>query len=113
MPYLSRNYLKPGIVVQDKMLSYWKLLKKPDKAVLSDLVKRNYSFDLAHYDSDKSVDGRLFGYNIMFNLLNKGGIFISDDIQDNCAFAFFCEHNNLDSFVIKDKNKYQGIIIKK
>ena len=46
--------------------------------------------DLCHYDSDKSYYGRRWAYPKLWEALKTGGIFISDDIQDNWAFKEFC-----------------------
>ena len=51
-------------------------------------------------------------YNILWNNLNKGGFFISDDISDNKAFIDFVDKFNLNPSIILFKNKYIGLIIK-
>ena len=46
------------------------------------------SIDLCHYDSDKSWWGRAYAF-LLWKALKPGGLFISDDIQDNMFFAEF------------------------
>ena len=51
-------------------------------------------------------------YEKLYNYLNKNGIFISDDINDNFAFKNFVEKKKLRFNTIKFKNRYLGIILK-
>ena len=67
---------------------------------------------LAHYDSDKSIRGREYGYELLWNGLRKGGILISDDIENNLSFSRFVESKESRFTVIKKDNKYIGIVIK-
>ena len=64
------------------------------------------------YDSDKSIQGREKNYPKLWDMLNNGGIFISDDINDNMSFFKFCDVINKKPLVIKYKKKFQGIILK-
>jgi len=68
--------------------------------------------DIAHYDSDKSYRGRVFGYAIIWNALKPGGLFMSDDIQDNMAFAHFVAQKSLNFGVTESDGKYVGIAVK-
>ena len=49
---------------------------------------------------------------LIWKYLRKGGVFISDDIEDNLAFKEFVESKNLDFFVLKFEGKYVGVIRK-
>ena len=49
---------------------------------------------------------------LIWNALNKYGLFISDDINDNIAFKHFCESVNRKPIIIKHLGKYVGIIVK-
>ena len=71
-----------------------------------------HGIDIAHYDSDKSYQGREFAYPIIWNALKPGGLFISDDIQDNMAFAHFVEESGLRYGVTETGGKYVGIALK-
>ena len=85
---------------------------KPDNHGISQLLKSSSKFDLIHYDSDKSIYGRNKNYPKLWKMLNKGGIFISDDISDNMSFFNFCDDIGKKPSVVKFKNKFQGIILK-
>ena len=114
MPMLKQtDYHLIGVAVDENLKSNWELLREPDKHGLNKAIKKhNYSFDLAHYDSDKSYYGRKWSQPLIWQYLRKGGVFISDDIEDNVAFKEFVESKNLDFFVLKFEGKYVGVIRK-
>ena len=114
MPMLKQtDYHLIGVAVDENLKSNWELLREPDKHGLNKAIKKhNYSFDLAHYDSDKSYYGRKWSQPLIWKYLRKGGVFISDDIEDNVAFKEFVESKNLDFFVLKFEGKYVGVIRK-
>ena len=114
MPMLKQtDYHLIGIAVDENLKSNWELLREPDRYGLNKAIKKlNYSFDLAHYDSDKSYYGRKWSQPLIWKYLRIGGIFISDDIEDNSAFREFVASNNLDFSVLKFEGKYVGVIRK-
>lgn len=110
---LNEDYI--GLVVPDDLRSLWILMRGADREGLTQLKNKGKTFDLIHYDSDKTYDGRMFGYGVMYDhLLKPGGIFMSDDIDDNHAFADFCAQKGLQPIVIRDEEhgKYEGLVIK-
>ena len=70
------------------------------------------SLELVHYDSDKSYHGRKWSQEIIWKSLKKGGIFISDDIEDNAAFMEFTDKYNLIFSILEFEKKYVGVIKK-
>ena len=114
MPMLKQtDYHLIGVAVDENLKSNWELLREPDRYGLNKAIKKlNYSFDLAHYDSDKSYYGRKWSQPLIWKYLRKGGVFISDDIEDNLAFKEFVVSNNLDFYVLKFEGKYVGVIRK-
>ena len=114
MPMLKQtDYHLIGVAVDENLKSNWELLREPDRHGLNKAIKKhNYSFDIAHYDSDKSYYGRKWSQPLIWKYLRKGGVFISDDIEDNVAFKEFVESKNLDFFVLKFEGKYVGVIRK-
>jgi len=114
MPMLKQDdYELIGVAVEDSNLQYWDLIRKPDKYGLKEAIRKlNYSYDLAHYDSDKSYYGRKWSQPIIWKHLKPGGVFISDDIEDNSAFREFVEEEQLDFHVFEFEGKYVGIVKK-
>jgi len=102
-----------GIAVPDAFKSRWQIIREPDRNGLRKAVAQfPHGIDIAHYDSDKSYQGREFAYPIIWNALKPGGLFISDDIQDNMAFAHFVEESGLRYGVTETGGKYVGIAVK-
>jgi len=114
MPYpssKSNDYV--GIVIPNHLKKKWKLIRLPDKPGIKLTIKNNLGkFDLAHYDSDKSIWGREYGYELLWKGLRKGGILISDDIEDNLSFSRFVKRKKSKFAVIQNNNKYIGLAIK-
>lgn len=114
MPYVKMNnedYV--GCVVPENLKSKWQLQRLPDiKGIPLALKKFNNSIDLCHYDSDKSYTGRMWSSPILWKALKVGGLFISDDINDNLAFKHFCKSVERKPIIIEHLGKYVGIIQK-
>ena len=113
MPYPTLNnedYV--GYVVAEDLKKNWELLRMPDIEGIPTAIKKIKTFDLCHYDSDKSYYGRKKSYPLLWNSLNKNGIFISDDITDNRAFEEFLVQINRKPFIVKYKNQYLGLVKK-
>ena len=105
-------YAEPGEVVTDDLRAYWTLIQKPDRLGLLIALKELGEIDLACYDSDKSYEGRMFGYELLWNAVRKDGIFVSDDINDNFAFRDFCESKSFEPLIAENGGRYVGIIVK-
>jgi predicted O-methyltransferase YrrM len=101
-----------GIAVPQALRSHWELLRMGDREALPRALRTLGTIDLAHYDSDKSVPGRLYAYGRIWDALRPGGVFISDDIGDNGAFRDFCLSIGREPIIIARDNKYQGILVK-
>ncbi|WP_419869070.1 class I SAM-dependent methyltransferase [Chryseobacterium sp. CT-SW4] len=113
MPYLGQDsdqYV--GYIVPEKLKNNWKLFRYADKESLPKIFAENKIFDVVHYDSDKSYNGRMWAYKELYAHLRSGGVFISDDIGDNSAYQDFCESHNIDTLVIEFEGKYVGVFIK-
>lgn len=112
-PYPRRdNEPYVGIVVPFELRKYWRIIPYSDRKALPRALKIYPEIDICHYDSDKSVRGRLFAYSRLWNALRLGGILISDDIGDNLAFAYFCKVIKGKPIVVKFKARYIGILFK-
>lgn len=113
MPYLGQNgdqYV--GYIVPENLKTYWKLFRHADKESLPKILAEVQEIDVAHYDSDKAYEGMMWAYNVLYPRLRKGGVFISDDINDNSAFQDFCEKNGIEPTVVDFEGKYVGIFVK-
>lgn len=111
MPYPKMgNEAFVGIVVPDRLQEGWTLVRKPDRNGLKKALQlAGGKIDLAHYDSDKSYYGRNYAYPLIWNTLKPGGVFISDDIQDNFSFSEFIEGKRLPFAVTESNGKFVGI----
>ena len=60
MPMVRQtDYHLIGVAVDENLKSNWELLREPDRHGLNKAIKKhNRSFDLAHYDSDKTYHAR-------------------------------------------------------
>lgn len=102
-----------GMAVPDRLHGNWTLIRQPDRNGLKiALRKAGGAIDLAHYDSDKSYAGRMYAYPIIWDALRDGGLFISDDIQDNFAFRDFFGSRSKDVAIVESQGKYVGIVRK-
>ena len=90
----------------------WKLFRFADRESLPKIFKENEVFDVVHYDSDKAYEGMSWAYHQLFSHLRNGGVFISDDINDNSAFQDFCEKMKIDPTIVDFDGKFVGIFIK-
>lgn len=114
MPYIKMNNDKyVGCIIPEFLKNKWDLQRLPDVIGIPLAIKKFHNrIDLCHYDSDKSYSGRMFGYPVLWNGLKEGGIFISDDIQDNNAFKHFAESQNKAPFIFEYREKFVGLLIK-
>lgn len=114
MPYPKmNNEAWVGVAVPQRLRSRWTLVRQPDRFGLGKAIAlHGGTIDLCHYDSDKSYPGRDYGYALMWRALRSGGIFISDDIQDNLAFRDLIARLNVSFAVTEYQGKYVGIACK-
>lgn len=113
MPYLGKdNDLYVGCVVPENLRKNWKLFRFADRESLPKIFKEQNTFDFVHYDSDKSYNGRMWAYNILWDKVREGGIFMSDDIGDNAAFMDYCILNKRNPIIVEFDGKYAGLILK-
>ena len=102
-----------GIVVPDPLRSRWTLIRQPDRPGLEKAIDAfGGRIDFCHYDSDKSWFGRAYAFPMLWEALEPGGVFISDDIQDNLFFAEFAGSKNLPFAVTASEGKFVGLLRK-
>lgn len=113
MPYLGKdNDVYVGCVVPENLRKNWKLFRFADRESLPKIFKEQSEFDFVHYDSDKSYNGRMWAYNVLWNKVKSGGVFMSDDIADNAAFMDYCLQNKREPIIVEFDGKYAGLILK-
>ena len=114
MPYIKMNndeYV--GCVIPDRLKQRWKLQRAADvNGIPKALEYFDNELDLIHYDSDKSYYGRMWASPILWSSLNAGGLFISDDINDNLGFKHFGESVNRTPIIVEHQGKYVGVLTK-
>jgi hypothetical protein len=113
MPYLGQDgdqYV--GCIVPERLKKNWKLFRHADRESLPKILKETQQIDVVHYDSDKSYEGMKWAYETLFPYVKKGGVFISDDINDNSAFQDFCEQKNIKPTVVGFEGKFVGVFVK-
>lgn len=115
LPYFERhNDRWVGAAVPEDLRKRWSLYRMADRQGLPRALRdAGGPLDLAHYDSDKSPEGRAFALPRLWAALRTGGVLVCDDIQDNLAFARFCEHIARTPIVLrKEGSDYVGIVKK-
>ncbi len=119
MPYPGSSKIAEssiGCAVPSSLKKFWQLIEKPDRRALPVALKLLPSIDICHYDSDKSVEGRMWAYPRLWQALRPGGIFISDDIDDNLAFRDFSVSVKQQPVIIKSEGamgmRYTGVLVK-
>lgn len=114
MPYPFRgNEAWVGAVVPETLRMNWELLRRPDRTGIPRALSRlSGAIDICHYDSDKIYWGRRFAYPLLWRALAPGAVFISDNIEDNMAFAEFAAEKNAPFAVTKSADKFIGVLRK-
>ena len=115
LPYLRlRNDAWIGVVVPPELRERWELFKMPDRQGLPLAIEAGRPLDLAHYDSDKRSEARLWAYPLLWDALRSGAVLVSDDVGDNLAFRDFSARVGVEPFIIADGDggKFQGLLRK-
>lgn len=106
-----------GCAVPASLREHWTLFPIADAEAVPKILSQTDGVDLVHYDSAKSYQGRMATYPLLWSALNVGGLFVSDDIDDNVGFFHFCRMLNVQPIVVETPregkpSKYVGIIQK-
>tara|TARA_B110000003_G_C16651784_1_gene534514 strand:+ start:4421 stop:5200 length:780 start_codon:yes stop_codon:yes gene_type:complete len=114
MPMLRQtDYQLIGVAIEPNLKNFWELRREPDRFGLPRAIdSMSQGIELIHYDSDKSYYGRKWSQEIIWQNLSAGGIFISDDIEDNTAFMEFVLNYDLEFNVLEFEGKYVGVVQK-
>lgn len=106
-----------GCAVPERLRLKWTLIPKADVEAIPEILSQVGTIDLIHYDSSKSYEGRLATYPVLWEALRVGGLFVSDDIDDNVGFKNFCKMLHAKPIVVETPQesgpiKYVGVIQK-
>jgi predicted O-methyltransferase YrrM len=115
MPYAKLgNERFVGCVVAPHLRSPWTLVRKPDRDALPGVLSELGRIDLAHYDSDKTYEGRAFAYPLLWEHLRPGGVLLSDDIEYDDGFQEFSSSVGRRAWVFEKprQGNYCGALIK-
>ena len=113
LPYLAfANEKWIGRAVPAELRDGWLMYRMADREGLPRALESAGPVDLAHYDSDKSAEGRRFAHRLLWEALRGGGILMSDDVGDNLAFRNFCGEAGAEPIVVGDGRKFQGLAVK-
>lgn len=101
-----------GSAVPDWLGDRWRIFRQADEEALDRILCELDSFDLAHHDSDKTYEGRMWAYPRLWESLQPGGVFICDDVGDNLAFRDFSSSLGVPPVIIRSGSKFQGVLKK-
>jgi predicted O-methyltransferase YrrM len=98
-----------GAAVPDDMRDDWTLLRHSDRRGIPKALHLSDGYDLIHYDSDKTQEGRRWAYPRLWRALRPGGLLISDDVGDNEIWAEFCKSVGAPLIVVRRQRAYSGL----
>ena len=99
-----------GYVVDEDLKQNWSLFIDGDQNNLPQIIKAiDKPVALFHYDSDKSVEGRNFAYDLVAPKLSDNAVVIFDDIQDNLHFRDFVAKHEMPFRIFEFEGKYIGL----
>lgn len=98
-----------GCVVPEPLRSGWHLYTKGDRANLAEILPACGPIALFHYDSDKSYEGRTFGWETVAPHLTADAVIVCDDIDDNTWFRDWVTAEARPFRVFERGGKYVGL----
>jgi predicted O-methyltransferase YrrM len=111
-PYLSGEGDWVGVAVPDRLRKNWDLRSGSDRERLPEVLADAGPIDLAHYDSDKSYAGALWGYRHLWDALRPGGVLVIDDVGDHLALRDFAADVGCTPTIVRDGTKFQGFMVR-
>ncbi len=114
-PQLGTSGRSVGAAIPDSLKTRWSLLVGADRAMLPEAIASIKTLNLCHYDSDKSIAGRVFAYPLLWEALKQDGLLISDDIGDNLEFIRFSQRVNRTPIIVRSpeatgSSKFIGVL---
>ena len=99
-----------GCVVPEPLRAGWHLFTKGDRANLAEILPACGPIALFHYDSDKSYEGRTYGWRTVSPHLTADAVVVFDDIDDNTWFRDFVTTDARPFRVFERGGKYVGLV---
>lgn len=99
-----------GVAVPHAPRERWTLFRMADREGLPQALRAASPIDLAHYDSDMTVEGAAFGLTLLWDSLREGGVLIDDDCT--LAFRALAERVRRKPLIVEGDGKFQGILFK-
>lgn len=111
LPYVGRLGARGiiGTVVPSELKHRWKLWIDGDRCNLPRILADARSFDIAHYDSDKTYSGREFFVSCFPPNQIAETVWLFDDIEDNLHFRDFVARYGLVGHVFSYDDKFIGV----
>lgn len=103
---------KTGELVPTSLRSNWTLIFGPAEREIKKRSKELQELDMFIHDSNHTYLNQVTEYRLALNMLNKGGILVSDDV-DNDAFIEVCEEFGSQMMIVEQsKNRWIGVVVK-
>jgi peptidoglycan/xylan/chitin deacetylase (PgdA/CDA1 family)/predicted O-methyltransferase YrrM len=103
-PALRRGadrYIGAAIPPRLRSSSRWSLTIAPDRRALPEVIAEVGTVDLAFYDSDKSYDGMMRSWSLLWEALRPGGVLVADDVEAHDAFLDLTSERSLSGAVVR------------
>jgi len=88
-----------GAMVPDRLRAEWSIRIGPQAKLLPRLLSELSPVDFFHYDSDKTYQGMITTFRLVWPRMSSRGLMISDDL-DNDAFLDFAESEGLQPIIV-------------
>jgi predicted O-methyltransferase YrrM len=111
LPYLRRPGAEEhiGLLVDAQLRGRWTLHTNGDRANLELILSKCQSFDIVHYDSDKSYSEREYFFRRIAPCLHDGSVVMFDDVSDNLHFRDLARKRGWKAHVFGNGSKYFGM----
>lgn len=105
----SHKYI--GLLVSPEFKDRWTLLTQGDRINLARIAKQVRRINLFHYDSDKSISGRIFACNMALDRMSEGDVIVLDDVNDNDHLLALSNSIGRPPTVFSTKHKSIGLFM--
>ena len=100
--YIPRGVKPIGWIVPGSFRRRWHLIIGSSSQKLPHLLENLREIDVFLHDSLHTYENMLWEFKTVWPFIRKGGILLSDDIQENDAFSEFCEYVNRKGVYVSD-----------